>query len=225
MRQQFIEQVKARGPHGLNHLRELLQWEILAALHSAEAFKEVAFVGGTCLRLVHGLHRFSEDLDFSAQKPGQLALVDWIGHVKRHLDDCDLADVEVTGKNAGASVASVWVKFPSLLNELGASAMPTQTLGIKLEFDANPPGGAAFERHAHMIFPRSWRASCTPSWRVPTPKVVIGTTSSGIWGAARRRTLSCSMRPWRKFPRRGAKRRRIGAQAYHQPPPQQIGRK
>lgn len=147
MRQQFIEQAKARGPHGLNHLRELLQWEILAALHSAEAFKEVAFVGGTCLRLVHGLHRFSEDLDFSAQKPGQLALVDWIGHVKRHLDDCDLADVEVTGKNAGASVASVWVKFPSLLNELGASAMPTQKLGIKLEFDANPPGGAAFERH------------------------------------------------------------------------------
>jgi hypothetical protein len=147
MREQFLEQAKARGPHGINHLRELLQWEILAALHSAEAFKEVAFVGGTCLRLVHGLHRFSEDLDFSAQKPGELALACWTRHVEKHLGDCDLADVEVTGKNAGASVASVWVKFPSLLNELGASAMPTQKLGIKLEFDANPPRGATFERH------------------------------------------------------------------------------
>lgn len=147
MREQFLEQAKARGPHGINHLRELLQWEILAALHSAEAFKEIAFVGGTCLRLVHGLHRFSEDLDFSAQRPGQLALVDWIRHVERHLGACDLADVEVTSKKAGASVASVWVKFPSLLNEMGASAMPTQKLGIKLEFDANPPHGATLERH------------------------------------------------------------------------------
>lgn len=147
MREQFLEQAKARGPHGVNHLRELLQWEILAALHSAEAFKEVAFVGGTCLRLVHGLHRFSEDLDFSAQKPGQLVLVDWIRHLERHLAACDLADVEVISKNADASVASVWVKFPSLLNELGASAMPTQKLGIKLEFDANPPRGATLERH------------------------------------------------------------------------------
>ncbi|MFM8884939.1 MAG: nucleotidyl transferase AbiEii/AbiGii toxin family protein [Chthoniobacterales bacterium] len=116
-------------------------------MHSAEAFKEVAFVGGTCLRLVHGLHRFSEDLDFSAQTPGKLEIADWMRHVERHLGDCDLADVEVTGRNAGAVVSSVWVKFPSLLNELGASAMPTQKLGIKLEFDANPPGGATFERH------------------------------------------------------------------------------
>jgi hypothetical protein len=146
VRGHFIEQAKVRGPHGINHLRELLQWEIMAALHSAEAFKEVAFVGGTCLRLVHGLHRFSEDLDFSAQKPGRLPLVDWMRHVERHLGDCDLADVEVTGKTAAASVASVWVKFPSLLKELGASAMPTQKPGIKLEFDANPPGGATLER-------------------------------------------------------------------------------
>lgn len=147
MRNQILEQAKARGPDGIHHLRELLQWEILAALHSAEAFKEVAFVGGTCLRLVRGLHRFSEDLDFSAQKPGRLALVDWIRHVERHLGACDLADVEVTSKNAGASVASVWVKFPSLLSELGASAMPTQKLGIKLEFDGHPPPGATLERH------------------------------------------------------------------------------
>jgi len=147
MREQFLEQARTRGPHAINHLREQLQWEILAALHSAEAFKEVAFVGGTCLRLVHGLHRFSEDLDFSAQKPGKLALVDWIGHVEKHLSACDLADVEVTSKNGSASLESVWIKFPSLLSELGASAMPTQKLGIKLEFDAKPPGGATLRGH------------------------------------------------------------------------------
>ncbi|TSA36839.1 MAG: hypothetical protein D4R65_02020, partial [Verrucomicrobiaceae bacterium] len=44
MREQFLAQAKANGLHGENLLRELLQWEILAALHSVEAFKEVAFV-------------------------------------------------------------------------------------------------------------------------------------------------------------------------------------
>ncbi len=47
MREQFIDEARARGPHGVNRLRELLQWEILSALYSAEAFREIAFVGGT----------------------------------------------------------------------------------------------------------------------------------------------------------------------------------
>jgi len=33
-------------------------------MRGVEAFREVVFVGGTCLRLMHGLRRSSEDLDF-----------------------------------------------------------------------------------------------------------------------------------------------------------------
>lgn len=147
MREQFIEEARARAPHGVNRLRELLQWEILAALHSAEAFREIAFVGGTCLRLLHGLRRFSEDLDFSTRQPREIDAAGWARAIDVHLAGCDLADTEVTTKHERGAVAAVWVKFPGLLKELGAAAVPSQKLGIKLEFDANPPAGAGFERH------------------------------------------------------------------------------
>ena len=67
MRRQIVETARTGGAKAGNLLRESLQWEILAAMHGAEAFREVAFVGGTCLRLMHGLKRFSEDLDFKGR--------------------------------------------------------------------------------------------------------------------------------------------------------------
>lgn len=37
----------------------------LAGLNRGGFFNKAAFYGGTCLRIFHGLQRFSEDLDFS----------------------------------------------------------------------------------------------------------------------------------------------------------------
>lgn len=50
---------------GLNGFREALQRHILRALAKAGFFQDLAFVGGTALRVCHGLNRFSEDLDFA----------------------------------------------------------------------------------------------------------------------------------------------------------------
>lgn len=46
-------------------LREVLQEIVLFGLHEGGFFESVAFYGGTALRVLHGLDRFSEDLDFS----------------------------------------------------------------------------------------------------------------------------------------------------------------
>ena len=48
--------------------REITQEIALAALSRAGFFKAAAFQGGTCLRILYGLERFSEDLDFVLQK-------------------------------------------------------------------------------------------------------------------------------------------------------------
>lgn len=48
-----------------NALKEVIQEVILCGLSRAGFFKEVAFYGGTALRIFYGLDRFSEDLDFS----------------------------------------------------------------------------------------------------------------------------------------------------------------
>ena len=50
-------------------LREILQSLALLGLWRARFFEHSAFYGGTALRMLYGLDRFSEDLDFSLLKP------------------------------------------------------------------------------------------------------------------------------------------------------------
>lgn len=50
-------------------LREILQEIVLLGLYDGGFFKHAAFYGGTALRILHGLPRFSEDLDFSLLEP------------------------------------------------------------------------------------------------------------------------------------------------------------
>lgn len=49
-------------------LREITQEIILAALGRTDFFGLAGFHGGTCLRIFHGLNRFSEDMDFALDK-------------------------------------------------------------------------------------------------------------------------------------------------------------
>src|SRR3990167_11116744 len=45
-------------------IREYLQTRIIAALYDKEGSPKLSFIGGTSLRLLRDLDRFSEDLDF-----------------------------------------------------------------------------------------------------------------------------------------------------------------
>jgi predicted nucleotidyltransferase component of viral defense system len=45
-------------------VREYLQFKILEIIFGSPFAEKLAFLGGTCLRIVHGNRRFSEDLDF-----------------------------------------------------------------------------------------------------------------------------------------------------------------
>ena len=51
-----------------NAIFEINQQVILAGLYHGGFFDLAAFYGGTCLRIFHGLQRFSEDMDFSLLK-------------------------------------------------------------------------------------------------------------------------------------------------------------
>ena len=50
-------------------LREITQEIILAGLARTDFFGRAGFQGGTCLRIFHGLNRFSEDMDFALDAP------------------------------------------------------------------------------------------------------------------------------------------------------------
>ena len=52
-----------------NALREIMQEVALLGLWRARFFEHAAFYGGTALRVLHQLDRYSEDMDFSLLRP------------------------------------------------------------------------------------------------------------------------------------------------------------
>ena len=135
----------AKDPgQALNLLREYLQTLVLRSFHECEAFRHLAFVGGTALRLLHGLPRFSEDLDFSMVSAKGYAGMEWMAKVKRDLSLAGF-DPLVTWNDRKAVHAS-WIRLAGLLYDAGLSALPEQKLAIKLKIDTRPPAGAHCER-------------------------------------------------------------------------------
>ena len=122
-----------------NFLREFFQELILQLLDRHRYFKHLAFVGGTALRVLYNLPRFSEDLDFCLiEKKG----FDFGKMLKTIEKELSLAGFEADISMAKAkTVFSSFVKFKDILFELGLSSHPKEKLFIKLEIDSNPPQG------------------------------------------------------------------------------------
>jgi len=137
----------------LNRLREYLQAFVLRSFYESEAFRPLAFVGGTALRFLHNLPRFSEDLDFSLVSVDGYAGQEWMAKVKRDLTLAGFSP-EVTW-NDRKVVHAGWVRVSGILHEAGLSARPEQKLAIKVEIDTRPPPGAVCERRVvtrHITF-------------------------------------------------------------------------
>jgi predicted nucleotidyltransferase component of viral defense system len=140
----------------LNLVREYLQAHILRSFQEAAAFASLAFQGGTALRFLHGLERFSEDLVFSLERPehdrGLAVLAE---SSKRDLTQSGHA-VEVTARGKGP-VRTVEVRFPGLLQETDLASQRGAKLMIRIEVDTRPPAGAVLEtrlvtRHFPIVF-------------------------------------------------------------------------
>ncbi|MCY4373831.1 MAG: nucleotidyl transferase AbiEii/AbiGii toxin family protein [Spirochaetaceae bacterium] len=128
----------------LNSLREYLQAFIMRSLHESEAARSIAFVGGTALRFLEDLPRFSEDLDFSQVLTDGYDPVRWLRKLKR---DLDLAGFDSTVRWIDRTPVHVaWVRTAFLLAEAGLSGHREQKLSIKVEIDTRPPAGAAMQR-------------------------------------------------------------------------------
>ncbi len=136
-----LARAKADPARKLNVLREYLQACVLRSLHESEAFTCLSFVGGTALRFLYNLPRFSEDLDFSLEAAAGYAPVRWLEKVRKDLTAAGF-DIAMTWNDRKA-VHVAWIRFAGLLQSAGFSAMPDQKLSITLEMDTSPPAGAA----------------------------------------------------------------------------------
>jgi hypothetical protein len=141
---EYLRQLAAQADNDVTRgglVREYLQARVLESLQDTGVFLRWAFVGGTALRFLYSIPRFSEDLDFSLIKTGEDAgFRTALTGVKRALGlEGYLIEIKVNERN---TVASAWLKFPGLPHELGFSPRPSQTISIKVETDTRPPPGA-----------------------------------------------------------------------------------
>lgn len=141
--------------NGLRLAREYLQSRILVLLQDAGAMMPMAFCGGTALRFLYGLQRFSEDLDFTLVKSDREFSM-------RRFMESTIARLRREGYaiNPGwgspeAAVQKVMLRFIGLPRELGLPARATANLSIRVETDTRPPAGAETQvtivRRMHLI--------------------------------------------------------------------------
>ena len=124
-----------------NVAREYLQARILGAMQRSGAMTSLAFQGGTCLRFLFSLPRYSEDLDFTLEgNRANYSLTRYLESIRSELAT-EHYPVELRMREHRV-VHSALVRFPGLLYEIGLSPHATEVLAIKIEVDTNPPTGA-----------------------------------------------------------------------------------
>lgn len=123
----------------LNRMREMLQIICMKIMHDKNFFNNLAFVGGTALRILFDLRRFSEDLDFS--------LINKEGYDFSKINAELLKELKLFGLNVEAksqeerNAHSMMLKFSGLLKAVGLSPLESQKFSVKIEIDTNPPKG------------------------------------------------------------------------------------
>lgn len=148
---------------GRNLLREYIQARILEGLQRAGAMSPLAFQGGTALRFLYGLRRYSEDLDFALEGPRELYdLRGWMRTVVRQFRR-EGYEAEGSVRDRG-NVHTGWIRVRGALYETGLSPHREETLGVKVDVDTHPPGGAVTDtrlvrRHVSLRLHHHDRAS------------------------------------------------------------------
>lgn len=140
-------------------LREILQEIVLYALYDAGFFKYAVFYGGTALRILHKLPRYSEDLDFSLIEPDDsFDLSKYEKNILVHLKNYGFEGVVETKIKDNSAVQSAFVKGNTVKHLIAINAPEdivakypsTKKLKIKFEVDTKPPLNFEEEERLHL---------------------------------------------------------------------------
>lgn len=138
---------------------EVNQQIILAGLYNGGFFNEAAFYGGTCLRIFHGLQRFSEDMDFSLLAPSDK--FDFTKYFQPIIDQFAIIGREVEikkkdKKNFG-KVESAFLKDNTDVYDI--MFQTERAVKIKIEVDTQPPLKFNTEQKL-ILLPQSFMTRC-----------------------------------------------------------------
>ena len=138
---------------------EVNQQVILAGLYQGGFFDKAAFYGGTCLRIFHGLQRFSEDIDFSLLCPDPE--FDFTQYFQPIIDEFAsigrTVDIKKKDKKNFGKVESAFLKDNTDVYDV--SFQTEKSIKIKIEVDTNPPLLFSTEQKL-LMEPRSFMTRC-----------------------------------------------------------------
>ena len=143
-----------------NAIKEIVQEIVLSGLSRGGFFDKAVFYGGTCLRIFHGLNRFSEDLDFALlNKDEDFKIEDYFPAIKKELISYGLdMDVVKKEKSKGDNdIQSAFVKgntqilLMTFFPNNNENVIKDQTIKIKFEIDTDNPKGGVVETKYRLL--------------------------------------------------------------------------
>ena len=138
---------------------EVNQQIILAGLYNGGFFNEAAFYGGTCLRIFHGLQRFSEDMDFSLLTPNES--FDFTQYFQPIIDQFAIVgrkvEIKKKDKKSFGKVESAFLKDNTDVYDV--TFQTEKSIKIKIEVDTQPPLKFNTEQKL-LLLPESFMTRC-----------------------------------------------------------------
>jgi len=142
-----------------NAIKEIVQEIALYALWRGDFFDVALFQGGTSLRILHRLPRFSEDLDFMLRSPNPK--FDWGSYLKILVEVFVQFGLKLDAQpkeRMDRAIREAVLKDDSIASQLDLTFAGTgrrRTIKIKLEIDTNPPPGSG-EATTFLDFPADY---------------------------------------------------------------------
>jgi predicted nucleotidyltransferase component of viral defense system len=169
----LVRYERRRVEDDVRALREILQEIALLGLWRSRFFERAAFYGGTALRILYGMDRYSEELDFSLLKPAaEFDLSRYSSALQKEIRSFGFeVTVPRKAKSAQSTIESAFLKADTLkqllvintTESLTQNVPPGQVLKIRIEVDTDPPPGFDTEtRFLLQPIPFSVRAFSLP---------------------------------------------------------------
>jgi predicted nucleotidyltransferase component of viral defense system len=130
-----IDDIKSSYPESLHTfsrslIREYLQYQILTILFQHTNSRKLSFLGGTCLRVIYGLPRFSEDIDFDNK---DLSFQEFSELAEYLATELQARGYVVENRLINQTAFYCYIKFPELLYKQGLSPLKEEKILIQID--------------------------------------------------------------------------------------------
>ena len=139
-----------------NALKEIIQEIALLGLWRSKFYEKAVFYGGSALRILHKLERFSENLDFSLIQPEkEFDIRKYLGAVKSELEFWGFeVSTEEKNRKRKSTIDSAFIKANTLIHLLkidsNLKTHKSAVMKIKLEIDQDPAIGFTSDLKYHL---------------------------------------------------------------------------